>query len=153
MSSIHTDFAKRSDLTNYRGAWIYPTDYGYEANLKGFHYDAETLEELMNKIDNAIKYFDVENTLKLYSADSKYYRVINEDGEEEQGPQWSVIYHLGEPESDDSFEDTYTKEVVITAPNVEAAVRYAQQYVRKMKADPNSSSMWENAEIISIEQR
>ena len=143
----------REDMINYKGAWIYPIDGGFEANLRGFHYDAETLDELKSKIDIAVKTDDPGNTLKMYSADPKYYSVMNEDDEEIEGPEWLVVYHLGEDEADDSFEDTYTEELVLTATTFEDAVKYAQQYIRKMQADPDTKDRWINAEIISIDQR
>lgn len=39
----------------YRGAWIYPVYGGWEANLDGLHYDAETEDELKAKIDSAVR--------------------------------------------------------------------------------------------------
>ena len=39
----------------YRGAWIYPVYGGWEANLDGLHYDAETEDALKAKIDSAVR--------------------------------------------------------------------------------------------------
>ena len=150
---IGVDLAMNGDMINYKGAWIYPIDGGYEANLRGFHYDAESLDELKSKIDVAVKTDDPGRTLKLYSADPRYYSVMNEDGEDVDGPEWLVVYYLGGVESDDSFEDKDTIEIVLTAPNFEAAVKYAQQYIRKMQSEASTKERWADAEIISIDQR
>lgn len=44
-----------ANWVNYKGAWIYPIDSGFEANLDGLHYEAATEEELKAIIDTAIK--------------------------------------------------------------------------------------------------
>lgn len=145
----------RDDMINYKGAWIYPVVDGYEANLRGFHYDGLTLDELKAKIDVAVETDDPGQTLKLYSASPDYARVsfMNEDEEFEDGLEYVVVYHLAEPEEDDSFEDISKKEVIITAPDFETAVKYAQQYLRKMCAKEETKDLWRDAEILSIEQR
>lgn len=138
------------DLVRYNGAWLYPIDGGWEGNLKGFHYDAETLDELKAKIDQAVKSCDVENTLRLYSADRKYYSVLGEGGEE--GPQWAVQFHLSalEDEYDDNMEQDSVKEVILNALDFDSAVKHAQQYIH-VQARENKE--WEDVEILSIEMR
>lgn len=44
-----------SNWVNYKGAWIYPVNTGFEANLDGLHYIADTEEELKAILDDAIK--------------------------------------------------------------------------------------------------
>ena len=42
----------RNDLISYNGAYLYQVDDGtWEGNLLGFHYSADTLDELKAKID------------------------------------------------------------------------------------------------------
>lgn len=49
------DEAKIPDnWTQYNGAWMYPVSDGWEANLDGLHYEAETEDELKAKIDRAV---------------------------------------------------------------------------------------------------
>ena len=71
--------------------------------------------------------------------------------EDNIGPEWVVTYHLGLSDFDDSFDETETKEIVLNAPDFDTAVRYAQQYLRKMQSEEETSDMWSNAQILSIE--
>lgn len=68
------------------------------------------------------------------------------------GIKYVVVYHLGMSDVDDSFDDNETVEIELQAPDFETALKYAQQYLRKMKTQEDSASMWSNAEIVSIEQ-
>ena len=52
--------------------------------------------------------------------------------DEDTGPEWVVVYHLGYADLDDTFEDEDITEIVLNAPDFDIAVRYAQQYLRKM---------------------
>lgn len=72
--------------------------------------------------------------------------------EEDEGVQWVVTYHLGYPEYDDLDESEMT-EISLTAPDFDTAVRYAQQYLRQMQLDEETSEKWEQAEILSVELR
>ena len=71
--------------------------------------------------------------------------------EEDNGPEWIVVYYLGSNDIDDDFEDNSTTEIVLNAPNFDVAVRYAQQYLRKMQSDEQTASDWATAEILSVE--
>lgn len=68
------------------------------------------------------------------------------------GNSYVVVYHLGYEESDDSFDETETVEIELKATDFDTALKYAQQYLRKMKTEEDSADTWSNAEIISIEQ-
>ena len=68
------------------------------------------------------------------------------------GNSYVVVYHLGYEESDDSFDETETVEIELKAPDFDTALKYAQQYLRKMKTEEDSADTWANAEIVSIEQ-
>lgn len=48
--------AQKDGWTQYNGAWIYPVEGGWEANLNGCHYDDASLELLKRKIDRAVEY-------------------------------------------------------------------------------------------------
>ncbi len=67
---IHSECLKESipdNWTNYNGAWIYPVYDGWEGNLDGLHYSADTEDELKVKIDRAIKNgWTKDNKLKQY---------------------------------------------------------------------------------------
>lgn len=139
-----------NDLLAYNGAWIYPVAGGWEGNLRGFHYSADSLDKLKTKIDVAVKQDDPGNTLKLYSVEPKRYSIFNEDGEETDGPEWLVRIKLVEDEYDDSLSEDSTQEVVLTAPDFDTAVKYAQQYIRKQSHDDPA---WFDAEILSINKR
>ena len=69
----------------------------------------------------------------------------------DEGPEWGVVYNLGIEEFDDSEEDTNTVEIVLNAEDIDTAVRYAQQYLRKMQSEEETAEEWASAEIISVE--
>lgn len=77
-------------------------------------------------------------------------RLLFED-DEQQGYDWVVTYHLGYSEFDDDIDGQESEERIVNAPDFDTAVRYAQQYLRKMQTEEETSSTWENAEILSIE--
>jgi hypothetical protein len=147
----------RNDLISYNGAYLYQVDDGtWEGNLLGFHYSADTLDELKSKID---KYkSNAENAFA--SATSKQYaapiygsgdRLFEES--EEDVPVWSVEYYLGKSNDlDDTFDDNHRVQVNIEAPDFESAAKYATQYIIKMQKSENGER-WANAEILSIERR
>lgn len=70
-----------------------------------------------------------------------------------EGLEWEVIFYLGEPEIDDSIEDHSQVKRVVEAPDFETAVRYAEQYMRKMKLEEDTAEKWANAEILSVVMR
>ena len=74
--------------------------------------------------------------------------------DEENGPTWVASYYLGYDEFDDNIEDNSDiTEVSFSAIDFDTAVRYAQQYLRKMKSDEGTSDAWNNAQILSVELR
>ena len=144
----------RDDLIAYKGAWLYSIrDDTWEGNLRGFHYSADTLDELKAKIDKAVKTDDLGQTLKLYSAEPKHFKVVNEDDKEDYDyeDEWAVQYQF-EPsdEYDDEIEGSYIREVIISAPDFDTARKYAEQYARKVT---HEEAEWGRAEIISIIKR
>ena len=144
----------RNDLIAYKGAWLYPVSDGtWEGNLRGFHYSADTLDELKAKIDM----YNDENELAFKLATSKDYAKpiygndqLMED-EEEDIIQWDVQYQLkSADEYDDDIDGNNIREVIIEADDFDTAVKYAEQYARK---SAHEDSSWADAEIISITQR
>ena len=71
--------------------------------------------------------------------------------QEDKGPEWVVVYYLGHDEFDDDPDSEDMTEIVLNALNFDTAVRYAQQYLRKMQTEENTSIQWKDAEILSIE--
>lgn len=149
------EFARNNDLTAYNGAWIYPVKDGWEANLRGFHYSADTLEELKAKID--MYNDDNERAFKLATS-TDYARPVYgsgdklfEENEEEEVIQWAVQYNLPDLEDyDDSIDGKFIEEVIIEAPDFRTATKYAEQYAR---AEAHDNDAWRGAEIISIVQK
>lgn len=72
-------------------------------------------------------------------------------GDHEYGQEWIVVYHLGNPEFDDDFETSNTVEVSLLAEDIDTAVRYAQQYMRKKQTDEETADEWSDAQILSVE--
>lgn len=68
------------------------------------------------------------------------------------GIEWVATFSLEEQEVDDSFEDLEPYEIQYFAKDFDTAYKYAQQYVRKMKSEEDTSEEWANAEILSIVQ-
>ena len=70
-------------------------------------------------------------------------------------PEWVATYSLSYPEIDDSFDDSSDDltEIIFNAVDFDVAVRYAQQYLRKMQTEEETQDVWATAEIISIEAR
>lgn len=73
--------------------------------------------------------------------------------DKEEGPEWVVTYHLGYPELDDDIDESEVTEVILTAPTFNIAARYAQQYLRKMQTEEDTSESWKNAQILAVELR
>ncbi len=71
--------------------------------------------------------------------------------EDDDGVDWIAVYHLGYTEFDDEPEDNELTEVIFTAPNFDTAVRYAQQYLRKMQTEEETAAEWSEAQILSVE--
>ena len=152
MNNLKSDnnIETKSDLIIYKDAWLYPTSTGWEASYYGCHYDAKTLPELKQKIDIAIRTNDPERLLSLYSQPPvRTHVTMNEDITEEVETEWVVLFQLTADETDDSFEST-NEEISLTAPDIETAVKYAQQYIRKQSIE---NDRWKEAEILSIQMR
>lgn len=71
--------------------------------------------------------------------------------EEDEGLEWVAVYLSNLEEYDDDFESSNTKEVKITAPDFDTAVRYAQQYLRKMQSEEETASEWKTVELVSVQ--
>ena len=148
----------RNDLISYNGAYLYQLDDGaWEGNLLGFHYSADTLDELKAKIDkykgNAENAFAAA-TSKQYAAPAygSGNRLFEES--DDDMPVWAVEYYLpDESDVDDSFDDNGRHvQVDIEAPDFESAAKYATQYIIKKQKDEGGEA-WVNAEILSTERR
>lgn len=92
---------------------------------------------------------------KKYIDNPLYERVIREhyrrslfEGDGEEGPEWVISFATGLQEDfDDNYEDDGTHDIKINAPDAETAVKYAEQYARKMRLEDDS---WQGAEIVSV---
>lgn len=76
------------------------------------------------------------------------HRLIFED--KDQGPEWVVTYHLGYSDIDDDLDYSETTDIIFNAEDFDTAVRYAQQYLRKMQTEEDTSEEWSSAEILSV---
>ena len=76
-------------------------------------------------------------------------RIIFDDDTDNM--DWVVVYHLGYDEIDDNPDATETIEIILSAYDFDTAVKYAQQYLRKMQTEEETSEEWANAQILSIE--
>ena len=65
----------RDDLIAYKGAWLYSVwDGTWEGNLRGFHYSADTLDELKAKIEElSVELDPLEKELKAKEEQLKDY--------------------------------------------------------------------------------
>lgn len=72
--------------------------------------------------------------------------------EEESELEWIVVYHLGYSDFDDEIENNDIVEVKLNADDIDTALRYAQQYLRKMQTEEETSEEWSSAQILSIER-
>jgi len=144
------DLSNNSDLTAYKGAWIFTTEhYGsvlYEAIYNGHKYSASSQEKLIEKLDNVMS-----DTTSLFRLNEAEERTIIETDEEASGT-WAVVYQLAVDEVDDSFDDDSQVEVMIEANSFNEASKYAEQYLRMKQNDSKTADKWNNAEIISINQ-
>ena len=78
-------------------------------------------------------------------------RILFEDVDE--GLEWVVTYYFGNDEFDDDMNSTNTEEIVLNAINFDTAVRYAQQYLRKLQSDDETKEQWRDAQILAVELR
>lgn len=80
--------------------------------------------------------------------DRKY--LIIEGADSTEDPQWVVSYMLSNTEYDDDLEEDNIQEVMFQAPEVGVAVRYAEQYLKKMQTEEETSAEWAEATILSV---
>lgn len=71
--------------------------------------------------------------------------------ENSNGPEWVATYLLGMPDVDDSIEDENTVEILLNAEDFETAVKYTEQYLKKMQLE--EAEIWEDAQIMSVQLR
>ena len=72
-------------------------------------------------------------------------------GDDESESKWIAQYSLASSDYDDEFKSTDTAEIIFSANDFDTAVRYAQQYLRKMKSEDETSEQWSDATILSVE--
>lgn len=87
--------------------------------------------------------------LMLIEAMNNRKRILFED--QDEGLEWVVVYHMGYSEFDDDIDGSDIVEITLTAPDFDVAVKYAQQYLRKMQTEEETSSEWKDAQILSVE--
>lgn len=78
-------------------------------------------------------------------------KFLYEQEELENSLTWVASFHLGEEELDDSFDEENVVEINIEADSFEDAVKYAQQYLRKMQIEEETAEQWANAQILAVE--
>ena len=71
----------------------------------------------------------------------------------EDGPEWVATFYFGSSEFDDGFDESDMKEILFNAEDFDTAARYAQQYLRKMQIEEETSDEWKTAELLSLERR
>ena len=76
-------------------------------------------------------------------------KIIFDDNEE--GETYIATFIKKSSDIDDDFESDDSVEIMLTASDFNTAVRYAQQYLRKMKSDEESKDEWVSAELVSVE--
>ena len=76
-------------------------------------------------------------------------KILFEDIEE--GYEWIAQYYLGHDEIDDFNEENNIVEISFTAPNFDTAVKYAQQYLRKMQTEEQTAQEWAQAEVLAVQ--
>ena len=78
-------------------------------------------------------------------------RIIFDDAE--AGQEWVAAYHLGMSDYDDDMSSNDIAEISFNAADFDTAVKYAQQYLRKMQIEEETADKWTSAEIMSVEMR
>lgn len=97
------------------------------------------------KEDTSVEDEELEDDLSSIEAN-----VITEADESEEEPEWIVTYNLGEMLHEDISDETPSNEIILNAPDIETAIKYAEQNARiKAKEEPN----WKEAEVISVKKK
>lgn len=77
----------------------------------------------------------------------------SDDTQNKTDLEWIGTIGFDEPEIDDSMEDMEYEEISVFAPDFDTAVKYVDQYVRKMQLDETADSKWKDATILSVQLR
>lgn len=77
----------------------------------------------------------------------------SDDTQNKTDLEWIGTIGFDEPEIDDSMEDMEYEEISVFAPDFDTAVKYVDQYVRKMQLDETADSKWKGATILSVQLR
>lgn len=77
----------------------------------------------------------------------------SDDTQNKTDPEWIGTIGVEEPEIDDSMEDMEYEEISVFSPDFDTAVKYVDQYVRKMQLDETADSKWKDATILSVQLR
>ena len=77
----------------------------------------------------------------------------SDDTQNKTDPQWIATIGFKEPEIDDSMDNMEYEEISVFAPDFDTAVKYVEQYVRKMQLDETADSKWKDATILSVQLR
>lgn len=139
-----------NDLSIYRGACIYPVQENFEGIYEGCKFQGSTIEEVKSKLD---EYIDSDRTIFKKHPQTKTFIMLEEDEQDKNDPEWVVTFYLGDSEIDDSIDDSSLKEASVYAKDFETAVKYAQQYLKKMQLDEETREQWLSAEILSVQLR
>ena len=77
----------------------------------------------------------------------------SDDTQNKTDPEWIATIGFKEPEIDDSMDNMEYEEISVFAPDFDTAVKYVEQYVRKMQLDETADSKWKDATILSVQLR
>lgn len=77
----------------------------------------------------------------------------SDDTQNKTDPEWIATIGFKEPEIDDSMDNMEYEEISVFAPDFDTAVKYVDQYVRKMQLDETADSKWKDATIFSVQLR
>ena len=77
----------------------------------------------------------------------------SDDTQNKTDPEWIATIGFKEPEIDDSMDNMEYEEISVLAPDFDTAVKYVDQYVRKMQLDETADSKWKDATILSVQLR
>lgn len=77
----------------------------------------------------------------------------SDDTQNKTDPEWIATIGFEEPKIDDSMDNMEYEEISVLAPDFDTAVKYVEQYVRKMQLDETADSKWKDATILSVQLR
>ena len=77
----------------------------------------------------------------------------SDDTQNKTDPQWIATIGFEEPEIYGCMDNEQYEKRAVFAPECDTAVKYVEQYVRKMQLDETADSKWKDATILSVQLR